>query len=124
MKPYHLFSALALAVCASGLQAQPVSTSPWCVTAIVGAVHQGGQMPDYRLNGATNQANASYSAGLLAGAALGYPFGNGWRAEGEFTCQSTDIKGNSFAGAAGPAGNCNQAATALALNLIGEQPGG
>ena len=120
MKFYHLFSALALAVCASGLQAQPVTTSPWYVTAIVGAVNQSGQTLDYRLNDATNQADASYSAGLLAGAALGYQFGNGWRAEGEFTYQSTDIKGNPFAGAAGPAGNGNQAATALALNLIGE----
>ncbi len=120
MKLYHLFSALPLVVCASGLQAQPVSTSPWYVTAIIGAVNQSSQTLDYRLNGATTQADASYNAGLLAGAALGYQFGNGWRAEGEFTYQSTDIKGNPFAGTAGPAGSGNHAATALALNLIGE----
>ena len=120
MKLYHVLSASALCLCASAAQAQSGARSPWYLTAIVGAVNQSSQTLDYRAGGTAAQADASYSAGLLAGAALGYDFGNGWRVEGEFTYQSTEVKGNPFRGSAGPAGSGNQAATALAVNVFRE----
>jgi outer membrane immunogenic protein len=120
MKSYHLFFASALLVGTVGAQAQGGAKTPWYVTAIVGAVNQSSQTLDYRPGGTPTQADASYNAGLLAGAALGYDFGNGWRAEGEFSYQSTDLKGNPFAGTAGPTGNGNHAATAVALNVFRE----
>jgi outer membrane autotransporter protein len=124
MKDYSLrllpvFGSLLLLLAAGDVRAQ-AGTSPWYVTAIVGGVNQSSQTLDYRLGGASASAEASYSAGLLAGAALGYGFGNVWRVEAEFTYQSTDLKGNPFAGTAGPAGNGDHAATALALNLFRE----
>ncbi len=120
MKSYHLFLLASLWFCSTAAQAQASARTPWYLTAIAGAVNQGSQTLDYQANGALVQANASYSAGLLAGAALGYDFGNGWRAEAEFSYQSTDIKTSPFAGTAGPAGTGNHAATALALNLFRE----
>jgi outer membrane autotransporter protein len=107
-------------LCTSAVHAQASAATPWYLTAIVGAVNQAGQTPDYRAGGVQAQADASYGFGPLAGAALGYDFGNGWRVEGEFTYQSTDLKGNPFRGSAGPSGNGNQAATALALNVFRE----
>lgn len=120
MKFYRLFFASTLLLGTAGVQAQGTAATPWYLTATVGAVNQSSQRLDYRLNGTSTQVDASYSAGLLAGAALGYDFGNGWRAEGEFTYQSTDLEGNPFAGTAGPAGSGNHAATAVALNLFRE----
>lgn len=120
MKSYHLLFTAILWLCGSTAMAQSNARNPWYLTAIVGAVNQGGQTLDYQANGTSIQASASYSAGLLAGAALGYDFGNGWRAEGEFSYQSTDIKTSLFAGSAGPAASGNQAATTLALNVIRE----
>ena len=120
MKVYLWVAISALAVCASELRAQSTSTTPWYATVIVGAANQGDQTLDYRAGGSKIKADASYNTGLLIGGALGYEFGNGWRAEGEFTYQSTDVKGNPFAGSAGPLGNGNHAATALALNVIRE----
>jgi outer membrane protein len=109
-----------LLVLAAGPAHAQAGNSPWYVTAIIGGVNQSGQTLDYRLGGTTASAQASYSAGLLAGAALGYGFGNAWRIEAEFTYQSTDLKGDPFAGSAGPAGSGNHAATALAVNLLRE----
>jgi outer membrane immunogenic protein len=120
MKSYYTIFILGLTLCSPGLHAQSASATPWYATAIVGAVDQGSQTLDYRAGGAKIKVDGSYSTGLLVGAALGYQFGNGWRAEGEFTYQSTDVKGNPFAGTAGPPGNGNHAATALAVNLIRE----
>lgn len=120
MKSYHLLSASVLCLCASLAQAQSSVGSPWYLTAIVGAVNQSGQMLDYRAGAVAAQADASYSAGLLAGAALGYDFGNGWRVEGEFSYQSTDVKSSPFRGGAGPAEGGNHAATAVALNMFRE----
>jgi len=120
MKSYHLIYISALLLGAAAAQAQGTATRPWYLTAIVGAVNQSSQALDYRLNGMSTQVDASYSTGLLTGAALGYDFGNGWRAEGEFTYQSTDLDGNPFAGTAGPAGSGNHAATAVALNVFRE----
>jgi outer membrane autotransporter protein len=110
----------AFCLCSATAMAQSSPQNPWYLTAIVGAVNQGSQTLDYQAGGALVQASASYSAGLLAGAALGYDFGNGWRVEGEFSYQSTDIKTSPFAGTVGPAGSGNQAATTLALNLLRE----
>ena len=88
MKVYLWVAISALAVCASELRAQSTSTTPWYATVIVGAANQGDQTLDYRAGGSKIKADASYNTGLLIGGALGYEFGNGWRAEGEFTYQS------------------------------------
>jgi outer membrane protein len=120
MKSYHLICTSALMACCAASQAQTASATPWYLTAIVGAVNQSSQTLDYRLGGSSASASAGYKAGLLAGAAIGYDFGNGWRTEAEFTYQSTDFDGNPFAGTAGPGGSGNHAATALALNVFRE----
>ena len=94
--------------------------SPWYATALVGAADQGRQTLDFSLDGPSTRVGAGYDAGLLVGAAAGYRFADAWRAEAEFTYQSTTVRGNPFTGTEGPVGNGNHAATALAVNLVRE----
>lgn len=94
--------------------------SPWFATALVGAADQARRTLDFSLDGSSTRARSGYDAGLLVGAAVGYRFADAWRAEAEFTYQSTSVEGNPFAGTDGPAGNGNHAATTLAVNLYRE----
>lgn len=108
-----------LLLSAASVQAEP-RTSPWYLTAIVGAVDQGDQTLEYGLDRDSTRADVRYDSGLLTGAALGYRFADAWRAEAEFAYQSIEFTGSPFAGTNGPAGNGNHAATALAVNVYRE----
>lgn len=88
----------------------------WYLTALVGTATQSGQTLSYGGSGGSTTGAARYGPGLATGAALGRSFG-AWRAEIEFTYQSTDLDGAVFS-APGPQGRGNHAMTALAINLL------
>jgi opacity protein-like surface antigen len=92
----------------------------WYATALLGAASQSSQSLAFSGPGGPAAGPARYGAGLFSGAALGRSLGDGWRLEGEFSYQSTELDGAPFSGPAGPAGKGNHAATALAVNLLKE----
>lgn len=104
---------IALALAAGSAAAQE---TPWYLTAMVGTVTQSGQTLGYDGPGGSASGPARYGPGLLTGAAIGRSFGP-WRAELEFSYQSTEFDRAPFA-APGPAGQGNHAMTAFAVNLL------
>lgn len=116
--PYPLIAAAAL-LAAPPLHAQDRA---WYASALLGGATQSSQSLAFDGAGGSAAGQARYQAGLVSGAAIGRSFGTGWRVEGEFTYQSTDLDGAPFGtpGSPGPAGQGNHAATTLALNLLRE----
>lgn len=88
-------------------------------SAMLGVANQRDQRFDFTGAGATQRRNAQLEPGGLglAGGALGWDFGNGWRMEGEFAYQSVDSKDPGFAAPA-PRGSGNYASTSIAVNAI------
>jgi opacity protein-like surface antigen len=86
-------------------------------TALFGLASQSDQALDFSGAGPAQSADASLDRGGLAGGALGWEFGNGWRLEGEFAYQSVDSDVSGFAGPA-PNGSGNFASTSVAINAI------
>lgn len=70
------------------------------------------------LDGASREeGSGAFSSGLLAGGSIGFAFGNGWRAEGEFAYQSVDRDNQPFT-APGLQGEGNYASTGFGLNVL------
>jgi opacity protein-like surface antigen len=88
-------------------------------TALFGYTSQSDQRFDFSGSGASQSRNAALDGGGLAGAALGWHFGNGWRIEGEFAYQSVDSEVPGFTAPA-PQGSGNYASTSLAINALYE----
>ena len=111
-------SLLAVAALLAALPAQ-AQDSAWYVTARLGAATQASQTLSFSGSGGAATGSLRYSPGLLTGAAVGRELGAGWRVEGEFVYQSTEMDRAPF-GSPGPAGKGNHAATSLALNALRE----
>lgn len=111
--PRALLAVLALAAAGGAKATEPGAYA----TALFGLANQSDQTLDLAGAGATQSATASLDRGGLAGGAIGWQFGNGWRVEGEFVYQSVDSAVSGFA-APGPAGSGNFASTSAALNAI------
>jgi opacity protein-like surface antigen len=86
-------------------------------TAQFGLARQSDQTLAFSGSGPAQRGNAILDGGGLAGGALGWDFGNGWRLEGEFVYQSVDSK---IVGFAAPAlvGSGNYASTSVAVNAL------
>lgn len=88
-------------------------------TAVFGFASQSDQRFDFSSAGTRQSRDAALDSGGLAGAAVGWNFGNGWRIEGEFAYQSVDSEVPGFAAPA-PQGSGNYASTSLAVNALYE----
>lgn len=86
-------------------------------TAVFGLANQSDQTLDFSRAGPTQSVDAALDRGGLAGGAIGWDFGNGWRVEGEFVYQSVDSEVVGFRAPA-PNGEGNYASTSVALNAI------
>jgi len=113
------FAALLALATSPSLRAQSPISTPWYATAILGASGQSGQTIRFE-NGPTSlSASTSYNPDILAGAAIGRSFTDGWRAELEFVYQKSQLDRASF-GPGGPEGKGDYASTSVALNGLKE----
>jgi opacity protein-like surface antigen len=106
---------LLVALIAAG-GAQSADTGAYA-TAVFGLANQSDQSLAYSGSGPAQSGNATLDGGGLAGGALGWDFGNGWRLEGEFAYQSVDSR---IVGLTAPAaiGSGNYASTSVAVNAL------
>lgn len=86
-------------------------------TATFGLANQSDQAFEFSGAGPSQSADAALDRGGLAGGAIGWDFGTGWRVEGEFAYQSVDSDVTGFAAPA-PGGSGNYASTSVALNAL------
>jgi opacity protein-like surface antigen len=120
MPAIHAPHRLALAVVLSLVAVPCLAEDPGAyVTLTAGLTGQRDQTLDFRSAGSSARGDAGFDSGFLGGGAVGYRFGNGWRVEGEFTYQTVDHDGRTFA-AVGPSGAGNYASTSVAINGLYE----
>lgn len=89
----------------------------WYANAVFGLASQSDQSFEWSDASTRQRSDAQLDSGALAGGALGWEFGNGWRVEGEFVYQSVDSESTGFVAPA-PRGTGNFASTALAINAL------
>ena len=122
MKPSRRSAALWVALALVVASPAHAGEEGWYATALVGVANQSDQTLTYSGIGAPpvgdQSRNVALDSGFLSGGALGWAFGNGWRAEGEFVYQSVGAGNPGFA-IPGPQGEGdNYASTSVALNLL------
>jgi len=118
MARFRLHIPLIAAILGSGLGCAHAADRGWYAGAVFGATGQSAQT--LRLEGAAAESGRTgFSTDLLAGASVGYRFGNGWRLEGEFAYQSVARDDQPFVDAA-LQGKGNYASTGVALNALYE----